>query len=86
MICNAKESDPGAFTDRSILESDPHKLIEGLAIGSYAIGASNAIIFIRSGSDHARNRLQKAKTRQGNTGLSDTISFQAATISKSVSK
>jgi NADH:ubiquinone oxidoreductase subunit F (NADH-binding) len=60
LICNAKESDPGAFTDRTILESDPHRLLEGIAIGAYAIGASNAIIFIRSGSDHARNRLQRA--------------------------
>ena len=60
LICNAKESDPGAFTDRTILESDPHRLIEGIAIASYAIGASNAIIFIRSGSDYARKRLQKA--------------------------
>lgn len=60
LICNAKESDPGAFTDRTILESDPHRLIEGIAIASYAIGSSNAIVFIRSGSDHARNRLQRA--------------------------
>jgi NADH:ubiquinone oxidoreductase subunit F (NADH-binding)/Pyruvate/2-oxoacid:ferredoxin oxidoreductase delta subunit len=60
LICNAKESDPGAFTDRTILESDPHRLIEGIAIAAYAIGASNAIIFMRSGSDHAKNRLQKA--------------------------
>ncbi len=60
LICNAKESDPGAFTDRTILESDPHRLIEGIAIASYAIGASNAIIYLRSGSDHARIRLQKA--------------------------
>jgi NADP-reducing hydrogenase subunit HndC len=63
LICNAKESDPGAFTDRTILESDPHRLIEGIAIAAYAIGASNAIIFMRSGSDHARNRLQKAIDR-----------------------
>lgn len=60
LICNAKESDPGAFTDRTILESDPHRLIEGTAIAAYAIGASNAIVYIRSGSDHARKRLQKA--------------------------
>jgi NADH:ubiquinone oxidoreductase subunit F (NADH-binding) len=60
LICNAKESDPGAFTDRTILESDPHRLLEGIAISSYAIGASNAIIYLRSGSDHARNRLSKA--------------------------
>ena len=60
LICNAKESDPGAFTDRTILESDPHRLIEGIAIASYAIGSSSAIVFIRSGSDHARKKLQKA--------------------------
>ena len=63
LICNAKESDPGAFTDRTILESDPHRLIEGIAIAAYAIGASNSIIFMRSGSDHAKNRLQKAIDR-----------------------
>lgn len=69
MICNAKESDPGAFTDRTVLESDPHRLIEGIAIGSYAIGASSAIIFIRSGSDHARNRLQNAINQAREYGL-----------------
>jgi len=60
LICNARESDPGAFTDRTILESDPHRLIEGIAISSYAIGASNAIVYLRSNSDHARMRLQRA--------------------------
>jgi NADH:ubiquinone oxidoreductase subunit F (NADH-binding)/Pyruvate/2-oxoacid:ferredoxin oxidoreductase delta subunit len=60
LICNAKESDPGAFTDRTILESDPHRLIEGIAISSYAIGASTAIVYIRTGSDHARKRLGRA--------------------------
>jgi len=60
LICNAKESDPGAFTDRTILESDPHRLIEGIAISSYAIGASTAIVYMRLGSDHARKRLKRA--------------------------
>jgi NADH:ubiquinone oxidoreductase subunit F (NADH-binding)/Pyruvate/2-oxoacid:ferredoxin oxidoreductase delta subunit len=69
LICNAKESDPGAFTDRTILESDPHCLIEGIAIASYAIGASNAIVFMRSGSEYAHNRLQKAIDRAKNFGL-----------------
>jgi NADH:ubiquinone oxidoreductase subunit F (NADH-binding)/Pyruvate/2-oxoacid:ferredoxin oxidoreductase delta subunit len=69
LICNAKESDPGAFTDRTILESDPHRLIEGIAIASYAIGASGAIIFMRSGSDHAKNRLQKAIENARDFGL-----------------
>jgi NADH:ubiquinone oxidoreductase subunit F (NADH-binding)/Pyruvate/2-oxoacid:ferredoxin oxidoreductase delta subunit len=69
LICNAKESDPGAFTDRTILESDPHRLIEGIAIASYAIGASNAIVFMRSGSEHAQNRLQKAIDKAREYGL-----------------
>lgn len=69
LICNARESDPGAFTDRTVLESDPHRLIEGIAIGSYAIGASNAVIFIRSGSEHASNRLQRAIDKARDYGL-----------------
>jgi NADH:ubiquinone oxidoreductase subunit F (NADH-binding)/Pyruvate/2-oxoacid:ferredoxin oxidoreductase delta subunit len=69
LICNARESDPGAFTDRVVLESDPHRLIEGIAISSYAIGASNAIIFLRSESDHAMNRLQKAIDAARDYGL-----------------
>ncbi len=48
IICNAEESDPGAFMDRTIVEGDPHRLIEGIAIGAYAIGASSAYIYIRS--------------------------------------
>ncbi len=69
LICNAKESDPGAFTDRTILESDPHRLVEGIAIASYAIGASNGIVFMRSGSDHAMNKLQQAIDRAREFGL-----------------
>lgn len=69
LICNAKESDPGAFTDRTILESDPHRLIEGIAIASYAIGSSNAIVFIRSGSDHARKKLQMAIDKARDYGI-----------------
>jgi NADH:ubiquinone oxidoreductase subunit F (NADH-binding)/Pyruvate/2-oxoacid:ferredoxin oxidoreductase delta subunit len=69
LVCNAKESDPGAFTDRTILESDPHRLIEGIAISSYAIGASTAIVYIRFGSDHARNRLQRAIEKARDYGI-----------------
>ena len=60
LVCNAKESDPGSFTDRSILEGDPHRLLEGIFIASYAIGASNAIIFLKASSDHALSHLQAA--------------------------
>lgn len=69
LICNAKESDPGAFTDRTILESDPHRLIEGMAIASYAIGASTAIVYLRSGSDYARSRLQRALIQAREYGI-----------------
>jgi len=69
MICNARESDPGSFADRIILESDPHQLIEGVAIAAYAIGASNAIIFLRSDADHAGRRLQKAIDQARDYGL-----------------
>jgi len=47
IICNADEGDPGAFMDRSILESDPHAMLEGMIIGAYAIGASEGYIYIR---------------------------------------
>jgi NADH:ubiquinone oxidoreductase subunit F (NADH-binding)/Pyruvate/2-oxoacid:ferredoxin oxidoreductase delta subunit len=60
LICNAKESDPGSFSDRTLLESDPHRLIEGMAIAAYAIGASTAILYLKAGSEYARTRLQKA--------------------------
>jgi NADH-quinone oxidoreductase subunit F len=48
LICNADEGDPGAFMDRSVLEGTPHAVIEGLIIAAYAIGASNAIIYVRA--------------------------------------
>jgi NADH-quinone oxidoreductase subunit F len=48
LICNADEGDPGAFMDRSVLEGTPHAVIEGLIISAYAIGASNAIIYVRA--------------------------------------
>jgi NADH:ubiquinone oxidoreductase subunit F (NADH-binding) len=69
LVCNAKESDPGSFTDRAILENDPHGLLEGIAIASYAIGASNAIIFFRKGSDHALQRLRASIEKMREYGL-----------------
>lgn len=59
-ICNADEGDPGAFMDRAVIEGDPHKLIEGLAISSYAIGATVAYVYIRSEYPLAIKNLQKA--------------------------
>jgi NADH:ubiquinone oxidoreductase subunit F (NADH-binding)/ferredoxin len=69
MICNARESDPGSFADRIIIESDPHQLIEGIAIAAYAIGASNAIIFLRSDAGLAGRRLQTAIDQARDYGL-----------------
>ncbi|MBR6512080.1 MAG: NADH-quinone oxidoreductase subunit F, partial [Clostridia bacterium] len=48
LICNADEGDPGAFMDRAVIEGDPHNLIEGMLIGAYAIGAKEAIVYVRA--------------------------------------
>ncbi|MDR2523450.1 MAG: NADH-quinone oxidoreductase subunit NuoF [Synergistaceae bacterium] len=48
LVCNADEGDPGAFMDRSVLESDPHSVIEGMIIGAYAVGASHGVIYCRA--------------------------------------
>ena len=60
VICNADEGDPGAFMDRSILEADPHSVLEGMIIGGYAIGASNGIIYVRAEYPLAVKRFRKA--------------------------
>ncbi len=60
IICNADEGDPGAFMDRSVLEGDPHAIIEGMAIGAYAIGASNGVIYCRAEYPLAIKRLNIA--------------------------
>lgn len=60
MICNADEGDPGAFMDRCVLEGDPHRIIEGMAIGAYAIGADKGIVYIRAEYPLAVQRLDEA--------------------------
>jgi NADH-quinone oxidoreductase subunit F len=60
MICNADEGDPGAFMDRSIIEADPHAVLEGLAIGAYAIGASEGYVYVRAEYPLAVKRLKAA--------------------------
>jgi bidirectional [NiFe] hydrogenase diaphorase subunit len=60
VVCNADEGDPGAFMDRSVLESDPHRIIEGMAIAGYAIGANHGYIYVRAEYPLAITRLQKA--------------------------
>ena len=60
IICNADEGDPGAFMDRSVLESDPHRVLEGMAIAAYAVGADRGYIYVRAEYPLAISRLQKA--------------------------
>jgi len=60
VICNADEGDPGAFMDRSVLESDPHSVLEGMAIAAYAVGADQGFIYVRAEYPLAIARLQIA--------------------------
>ena len=60
LICNADEGDPGAFMDRAVIEGDPHNLIEGMLIAAFAIGACEAIVYVRAEYPLAIRRLQNA--------------------------
>ena len=69
VVCNADEGDPGAFMDRSVLEGDPHCLIEAMAIAGYAIGATQGYVYVRAEYPIAVNRLDKAIKDARATGL-----------------
>ena len=69
MVCNADEGDPGAFMDRAVIEGDPYRLLEGLALSAYAIGASKAYIYIRAEYPLAIVRLQQAIAQARAFGL-----------------
>jgi NADH:ubiquinone oxidoreductase subunit F (NADH-binding)/(2Fe-2S) ferredoxin/Pyruvate/2-oxoacid:ferredoxin oxidoreductase delta subunit len=69
IICNADEGDPGAFMDRSIIEGDPHAVLEGMLIGAYAIGSSEGYIYIRQEYPLARERLMTALQQAREYGL-----------------
>ncbi len=69
IICNADEGDPGAFMDRSILEGDPHSIIEAMAIGGFCIGATKGLIYIRAEYPLAIHRLQIAIDQAREYGL-----------------
>lgn len=69
IICNADEGDPGAYMDRSVLEGDPHSVIEGLLIGAYAIGASSGYIYVRTEYALAIERLKTAIEQAKEYGL-----------------
>lgn len=69
VVCNADEGDPGAFMDRSILEGDPHSIIEAMAINGYCTGASHGLIYIRAEYPLAIHRLQVALQQAKDYGL-----------------
>ena len=69
VICNADEGDPGAFMDRSVLEGDPHKILEGMAICGYAIGADEGYIYVRAEYPLAIKRLRIAIEQAEAMGL-----------------
>jgi bidirectional [NiFe] hydrogenase diaphorase subunit len=69
VICNADEGDPGAFMDRSVLESDPHRVLEGMAIGAYAVGATKGFIYCRAEYPLAIKRLRIAIRQAESNGL-----------------
>jgi bidirectional [NiFe] hydrogenase diaphorase subunit len=81
VICNANEGDPGAYMDRTILESDPHRVLEGMAIAAYAVGAQQGFIYVRAEYPLAIKRLRTAIRQAerlnllGNNILGTTFSF-----------
>ncbi|HKU28681.1 MAG TPA: NuoF family protein [Candidatus Sulfotelmatobacter sp.] len=69
VICNGDEGDPGAFMDRSVLESDPHRVLEGMLIAGYAVGASEAYVYVRAEYPLAIKRLRTAIRQAERVGL-----------------
>src|SRR5690606_20203734 len=69
VICNGDEGDPGAFMDRSVMEGDPHKILEGMAIAGYAVGADEGYIYVRAEYPLAVERLKKAVQAAEDYGL-----------------
>ena len=77
VICNADEGDPGAFMDRSVLEGDPHRILEGMALAGYAVGASQGYIYIRAEYPLAIERLRLAIKQAERLGLLGNRIFES---------
>jgi bidirectional [NiFe] hydrogenase diaphorase subunit len=75
VVCNADEGDPGAFMNRSVLESDPHKVLEGMAVAGYAVGATQGYVYVRGEYPLAIDRLRTAITQAGRLGVLGTRIF-----------
>jgi bidirectional [NiFe] hydrogenase diaphorase subunit len=78
VVCNADEGDPGAFMDRSIAESDPHRILEGMAIAGYAVGATQGYIYIRAEYPLAIDRLRSAIKQAERLGILGNRIFDSA--------
>ena len=69
VICNADEGDPGAFMNRSVLEGDPHAVLEGMLVAAYAIGASHGFVYVRAeypiAVEHVGIAIEQARARGG---------------------
>jgi bidirectional [NiFe] hydrogenase diaphorase subunit len=77
VVCNADEGDPGAFMDRSVLESDPHAVLEGLAIAAYAVGADQGYVYVRAEYPLAVSRLQVAIRQAKRLGVLGSGIFES---------
>ncbi len=77
VVCNGDEGDPGAFMDRSILESDPHLVLEGMAVAAYAVGADQGFIYVRAEYPLAISRLQGAIKQARQLGLLGGAIFES---------
>jgi bidirectional [NiFe] hydrogenase diaphorase subunit len=77
VICNADEGDPGAFMDRSVLESDPHSVLEGMAVAAYAVGADQGFIYVRAEYPLAISRLQNAIKQAKQRGVLGSGIFES---------
>ncbi len=78
VVCNADEGDPGAFMDRSVLESDPHRVLEGMAIAGYAVGAQQGYIFVRGEYPLAIRRLDVGIRQAKRLGLLGSQIFESS--------
>ncbi len=78
VVCNADEGDPGAFMDRSVLESDPHRVLEGMAIAAYAIGANQGYIYVRGEYPLAIRRLETGIRQAKRLGLLGSQIFESS--------
>jgi bidirectional [NiFe] hydrogenase diaphorase subunit len=76
VVCNGDEGDPGAFMDRSVMESDPHRVLEGMAIAGYAVGASQGFVYVRAEYPLAVERLRKAISQATKLGMLGSAIFE----------